>query len=159
MSVQTPVHTKDWKVPVGTADVVLRLEGGETRNARVYLQVATPSRRPQSVLDLLNERVHFLAMEERGRTCLIHKDALFWVDGGDQILPPEGDVPPLRRSVRLWMAGGIEMRGETLIVAPPGHRRVLDLLNGPESFITLMVGGRPRIIHKRHIHRIEPVEG
>jgi len=149
-------HTQDWKVPVARARISLDLAGGEGREGRVFLQLATESRRPQSVLDLLNDSTHFLALEEGERVVLLHKGIIRWVEAEEDLLPPDEGVAPERQPVRLEFASGLEMRGEALIDAPPGRRRVMDLLNGPEPFFALLVEGRPRIVHKSFIHLIEP---
>jgi hypothetical protein len=150
-------HTQDWKVPVTRTPICIDLAGGEGRKGHVFLQLATESRRPQSVLDLLNDSAHFLALEEDERLVLLHKGIIRWVEAEDDLLPPDEGISPERQPVRLEFASGLEMRGEALIAAPPGRRRVMDLLNGPEPFFALVVEGRVRVVHKRFIHLIEPI--
>ena len=155
---ESPLPAPGWKVPVDRARVSLHLEGGKGLEGLVFLQVATEKGRAQSVLDLLNDDTHFLAVEEGGNLRLIHKGRIRWCEGGDRLLPPDQGVPPDVRSVRMEFAYGIEVRGEALIAGPPGRRRVLDLLNGPEAFFPLLVEGEPRIVHKRHVQMIEPID-
>lgn len=155
---ESPLPAPGWKVPVDRARVTLHLEGGSGLEGVVFLQVATEKGRAQSVLDLLNDQAHFLAVEEEGTVRLIHKGRIRWCEGGEQILPPDQGVPPDTCRVRLAFASGIEACGDALIAGPPGHRRILDLLNGPEPFFPLLVEGKPRIVHKCHVLMIEPID-
>src|SRR5512145_832552 len=50
--------------------------------------------------------------------------------------------------------GSLRLEGELRADMPEGQRRVLDLLNRPERFLTLHDGTRQHLVHKRHITRI-----
>src|SRR5262249_21603703 len=50
--------------------------------------------------------------------------------------------------------GARELRGEVHIDMPPHHRRVLDYLNRPESFLALYDGDRLHFVQKHNITRV-----
>jgi hypothetical protein len=50
--------------------------------------------------------------------------------------------------------GGLRLEGDLHFAMPAGQRRVLDVLNLPERFLTLHAGKRRHLVHKRHITRV-----
>jgi hypothetical protein len=155
LHVQEDVHARDWKVPVEKSSVTLHTCSGEALRGEVFLQVATAKGRPQTVLDLLNDPTHFLAVRVQGRTQLIHKGALLWVEGTGDLAPSVEDFEPVAEAIRVDLVSGQQLEGITRIVAPPGHRRILDQLNGSEPFFPIEIEGLLRILNKSHVHHIE----
>lgn len=155
MSLSSTIDTADWKVPVEPTDVTLQLKGETRKDARIFRQIATASNRPQSVLELLNFPSHFLPAKMGERFLMLQKKDIRWVEGGKELLPPDDGIDPLEEHIRVEMRCGYQIDGTTMIVAPPGQQRVLDLLNGPAPFFVLNVKGKPRIVNKRYVHCIE----
>ena len=48
----------------------------------------------------------------------------------------------------------VRLEGLVHIDMPEGQRRVLDILNRPEMFLTLSSGERRHLVQKRHITRV-----
>ena len=50
--------------------------------------------------------------------------------------------------------GAVRVEGELRLEMPEGHRRVLDMLNAPERFLTVHAGARQHLVHKHHVTRV-----
>lgn len=61
--------------------------------------------------------------------------------------------------VEIELTTGEALHGELLALAPPDRRRLSDLLNRGEAFLTLVDGGRTLFIHRDAVARVRSRDG
>src|SRR5574340_325496 len=140
----TSVATRPLHVPRLLRQAEVVCVDGRVMRGRVFLPAGVPpSRGAVPVSAWIEEAPVFFPFlpDGEGRPVLVNKEQLLMltVSTADAGQLPEPPVP--RRRVRVD-SGALEVEGEIAIQMPPTHSRVLDVLNGPGSFLLVVSGPR-----------------
>jgi hypothetical protein len=150
-------------VPKRTAAVRILLDDGSEGAYALFLAGHASHRDgPEEVADLLEEGTRFLPVRDLGAggIAFLRCDAIAVVEvdattGGDD---PFALAPTEQHEVEVRLRGGRTVRGFVAYVLPPDRARVLDHLNEPGAWLALHGEGVLRLVHKRHVTRVDALE-
>jgi hypothetical protein len=150
-------------VPKRTAAVRILLDDGSEGAYAIFLAERASHRDgPEEVADLLEAGASFLPARDLASGCIafLRRDAIALVEvdaatGGDD---PFALAPTEQHEVEARLRGGRTARGFVAYVLPPDRARVLDHLNEPGAWLALHGEGVLRLVHKRHVTRVDPLE-
>lgn len=140
---------------------VVTMAGGETFPGHLHLlDGAHGVGLPETPLELLNRREGFFALTLGDGTVFLASKAQVAMVVCEW--PPEEgmqvDVAGRRLRLQVRFAGGGEVTGETMVVLPPDHSRVLDYLNSVAPFFQLHAEGGVRLINRAHVQVVRPLD-
>lgn len=145
------------RVPTLALSAEVLCADGRSFAGRIFIPV-TASRHtgPMRAEEWINEPWAFFPFlpDDADAPVILNKHEILAVSvaaSADPVLPDD-PASPLRR-VTLEL-GGRSLEGIVAIDMPTERSRVLDILNRPESFLTLREDNRHHFVHKRHITRV-----
>ena len=141
--------------------VAVTLLGGERIAGDVFVQSHARYRAgPEDAGDLLNSAEAFFPIATEGDTHIVAKEMVIEVEA-DLI----GEDDALRRGssayalVEITLADGTARTGSVFLEAPIERPRLLDFLNFHTlRFLTLHTVDGARLINRRHIARVRPLD-
>jgi hypothetical protein len=150
-------------VPKRTAEVRILLNDGSDGAFALFLADRASRRDGQEeIADLLEAEAGFLPARDlsTGQIAFLRRDAIALVEvdattGGDD---PFSLAPTEQHEVEVRLRGGRAVRGFVAYVLPPDRARVLDHLNERGAFLALHGEGVLRLVHKRHVTRVDALE-
>ena len=153
----TDRHTSELRVPTMALSAELVCADGRGFTGRIFVPV-TASRHsgPMRAEEWINERAPFFPFlpDQAAAPVILNKDEIVVLSVAAEADPhlPDDPASPVRRVI--IECGGRTLEGIVALELPADHLRVLDILNGPESFVTLQEGGRHHFVHKKSITRV-----
>ena len=111
---------------------------------------------PLTMID--NEDAFFPLSEENGTVVLMGKARTISVS----YVPPEDlaaagpDPSKARAALDLHLSDGSLLSGWTSLDLPKAQARTLDVLNGPERFLTIHTEDRVHLVNRSHIRSVHP---
>lgn len=148
----------DLRVPVAALPAEIRHLDGRTVAGRIFV-TATAQRHegPARADEWINGSGEFFPFlpNESAQPVLVNKAAVLsivvpaWADEPD----PAVAVAAPTRAIAVE-CGGVCFAGVIVLDLPAHQGRVLDLLNLPDEFLTLVVGSQHHLVNKRHITRV-----
>jgi hypothetical protein len=138
--------------------VRLFLQSGATAAGAVFLRkIPSADRETESLGARLNEPgVAFLPFAAGGRVELVRLAAVAYVELLDEA-PEIARLHALGAAtepVEIELANGESLAGDLIAIAPPGRRRLSDLLNRGETFLPLAAPGRTLFVNRDAIVRV-----
>lgn len=155
----------DYRIEKVRCQVAVTTLDGERLVGDVFLQPYAHHRQgPEAPADLLNDSDQFfpLALAD-GETLLLAKDRLREVEVPEG-LPPVDDDPYVGAGVRyasveLTLLGNVVRVGYVRIELPYERPRLLDFFNRfAERFLTVYTDDGVRLVNRRCIERVRPLE-
>ena len=141
-----------FQVPRRETQARLLLDDGRTLEGFLFLAVAGPDGRPETVSDRLNDRgEEFLPVASGSDRFLLNKSGIILVtvaEGADALRDAEEDGGR-EALVRLSLAGGTSLLGRLHIAMPAERSRVLDYLNAAPRFLPLRSTDGVTLVHRR----------
>jgi hypothetical protein len=154
MSEQNP---SELRVPTMALSAELTCADGRSMAGRIFMPV-TASRHtgPMRAEEWINERTAFFPFLPDGASTpvIMNKDEIVVLSVPAAADPhlPDDPASPLRRVT--IECGQRRLEGTVALEMPEDHLRVLDILNGSDSFVTLQQGGRHQFVQKKRITRV-----
>ena len=154
MSGQNP---GELQVPTMALSAELLCADGRSFAGRVFVPV-TASRHtgPMRAEEWINEKAPFFPFLPDGASMpvILNKDEVIVLSVAAAADPhlPDDPASPLRRVT--IECGPHRLEGTVALEMPEDHLRVLDILNGVDTFVTLQEGGRHHFVQKRRITRV-----
>ena len=150
---------QELRVPTIATAARVTCSDGKVLIGRVFIPQGafrhTGPMRPEEWINETTEFFPFLAEGEE-QAVLLNKDQVAAVTipapAPDEDAPPVDEQDGVRHVV--VECGALRLEGELRIDMPEGQRRVLDMLNRPERFVTLHAGPEHHLVHKRHVTRV-----
>jgi len=144
----------------------LTLTGGQRVSGALFLaeQAATHAG-PERLLDVLNGPPGFLPFEAVSapgsrQTLFINRASIAVVDAdgaSDDLADDEGYQVAVKKSVRLELNGGNELRGVLRVERPVGRDRLSDAVRDDTGFRYLEGAGGVLAVNLAHVVRIVPL--
>ena len=150
----------EYRVPKVPVEVSVTLEGGLQIRGIAHVSPASGEHDGRErLLDLLLADEPFMPLTgEDGETRLIHKRRIVLIRFTslfDADLSPEETEGAVEVPVRVELCGvpayDSRVEGRLLIVMPPGHCRILDVLNVARPFFPLLADGEVSLVGLKHV--------
>jgi hypothetical protein len=154
MNEQNP---SELRVPTMALSADLICADGRSFAGRIFMPV-TASRHtgPMRAEEWINERTPFFPFLPDGASTpvVMNKDEIVVLSVPAAADPhlPDDPASPLR--LVTIECGQRRLEGTVALEMPADHLRVLDILNGSDSFVTLQQGGRHVFVQKKRITRV-----
>lgn len=159
-----PRMTDDYRIEKRRLSVVLTTTGGERMSGELFVQpISRYHSGPEQAPDIMNGADPFFPFAlDDGETILVAKDQVREVefdhphDVGEE---PDGVVGVRRSVIEVTLAEGAVVTGTVYLQVPFDRPRLLDFLNRYDRrFITLYVPGGARLVNRRLIERVRPLD-
>ncbi len=146
-------------VPKERLTVRLLLRSKRVCRLELFVPIRPQRRRPGRILrELLEQPNPFLPGRDRAadRIVIVSRDALVWAQVSKTF---DLEMDPLelydyKQRVRVELSVGSCVEGDVYYSAPTPRARLMDHLNGPESFVCLHDNGRLFLINKSYVELV-----
>lgn len=155
-----------YRVPKVSVEVSVTLEGGLQVQGNAHVSPASGDHdgRERLIELLLADEPFMPLTSDEGDARLIHKRRIVLIRFAslyDADLSPEETEGALEVPVRVELCGVPADRaivdGRLLIVMPPGHCRILDVLNVARPFFPLLSDGGVALVGLKHVVSVTPL--
>lgn len=149
--------TSELRVPTMALSAQVVCADGRSFAGRIFVPVmASRHTGPMRAEEWINERAPFFPFlpDEASTPVILNKDEIVVLSVAAAADPhlPDDPASPLRHVT--IECGQRRLEGNVALEMPVDHLRVLDILNGSESFVTLHQGGRHHFVQKKRITRV-----
>jgi hypothetical protein len=151
-----------YRIPRREVPVRIRVDDGRTLDGTLFTAATVSGRRPEDVLQHLNEMGEdFVPLVCGPDSFLLNKAGIIWVQvTGVAAQEIAGEAGSGRQvPVRFSLAGGISVVGTLVIVMPQERSRVLDYLNAAGRFLPLFGEGTVTLVQRRFVVTVRSAEG
>lgn len=153
----TERHVSELRIPTMALSAELVCADGRSFVGRIFVPVmASRHTGPMRAEEWINERAPFFPFlpDDATAPVILNKEEIVVLSVAADADPhlPDDPASPLRRVT--IECGERRLEGIVALELPADHLRVLDILNGPESFVTLQEGGLHHFVQKKRITRV-----
>ena len=159
-----PSMTDDYRIEKSRLSVVVTTTDGERMSGELFVQPFSRYRNgPEQAPDIMNGGEPFFPFAlDDGETVLIAKDhvrEVEFADAREEGEEPDGVAGARRATIEVTLAEGAVVSGTVYLQVPFDRPRLLDFLNRYDHrFITLYSPGGARLINRRLIERVRPLD-
>jgi len=156
--------TDVYRIEKSRLGVVLTTTGGERMSGELFVQPFSRYRSgPEQAPDIMNGSEPFFPFAvDDGETVLIAKDHVREMEFAEAHEPggePDGVAGARQAMIEVTLAEGAVVSGTVYLQVPFDRPRLLDFLNRYDHrFITLYSPGGARLINRRLIERVRPLD-
>ena len=156
--------TDDYRIEKSRLSVVVVTAGGERMAGELFVQPFSRYRMgPEQAPDIMNAAEPFFPFATAdGDTVLVAKDQVREVEiafGDGEEGEPESAAGARCALIEVTLSDGAAVTGSVYLQAPTDRPRLLDFLNRFDSrFLTLYAPGGARLVNRRLIERVRPLD-